>query len=135
MQEYLVLLDPYDPRNSGRRLFSSWSLASNCHSLIPLEFCIMNFIALICIVNALLGNKYFRSTFLISSRWLAVVPPKVATIQTYSGSVSPRSKVFRKTIFPTVDDFPVPITYLSKFVRSCKVYYGGPYSKVPILNS
>ena len=107
----------------------------NCRSLIPLGLRIMHLVSLFCFARSFLGKKYFKSHLLISCIWIAVVPPKVATIKSYSCSALPCSKVLMKAIFPTMYKVPVPTSFLSKFVGRCKISYGEPDLKFPFSNS
>ena len=107
-----ILLDLSDLRNLESRLFNYCSLSGNCRSLTPLGLRIMRLIYLFYFASVLLGKKYFRSPFLVSCRYFAVLTPKVAMNKFYSHSASSHSKVLMKAIFPTVDEFlsqPLPL--------------------------
>ena len=85
----------------------------------------MRLMSPLCFAGTLLRKKYFGSYFLISCRCVAVVPPKVATIKSYYHRDFSNSKVLRKTIFPKVDEVPIPSTAMSKLIRSCSISSGG----------
>ena len=115
-------------------MFHYCSLAANCHSLTPLGLHIMCLITLFYLASAFLGKKYFRSPFPTSCRCVTIVPATIATIKSYYCNILPHIKVLSKAISPTLYEVNVPTTALSKLVRSCRIYSGGPDTNVPTLN-
>ena len=118
-----------------RRLFHFFSFSANRYSFILLVLRIIHIIYLFYVMSALLGKKYLRSPFPISNGLFSVVPPEVEKIKSYYCSASPRSKVLRMSIFPTMNKVTVWTTALSMLVRICRISSGGPDSKLIILNS